>query len=220
MTIPYQAIEYHRLHPLIKDREVDAAVREAISIGLNGLCIPPYWVKKASRDILPAGIGLVTAIGYPYGYQRTEAKLAEMELAFTDGAQEIELTINLSALKSQCWNWIKVEIARFAKSVHDKEKILTVVMDTELLSQDELTRLCKEAADAGADNLKTTTSYQPAPLHVQKISHIRELLHHSVGLKACFAAGSIQHVQEALDAGADKICVPELTFLSQMSTKT
>jgi deoxyribose-phosphate aldolase len=105
----YPALQYNALQPAVTDLEVEAAVRQAIDLPLGALCVPPYWVKKASRDAIPAGVSLGTVIGFPFGYQRTEAKVAEMELAFADGAQEVELVINLSALKSQRWNWIKAE---------------------------------------------------------------------------------------------------------------
>lgn len=220
MNIPREALEYHCLDPLITDAAVESAVGEAISLRVAGVCIPPYWVKKASRDTLPTGIQLITVIGFPYGYQRTEAKLAEMELAFADGAQEVELTINLSALKSQRWNWIKAEMARFSKGAHDKEKILTVLIDAKRLTREEMLKLGKDAADAGVDFIKITAVSKAKDAWMEIIRPIREALHPSVGLKYFVPLENADSINGLLDAGAEKICVPDLTFFTQLPAKS
>jgi deoxyribose-phosphate aldolase len=214
-TSRYPALQYNVLHPAVKDLEVEAAVQQAIDLQLGGLCVPPYWVKKASRDAVPAGISLGTAIGFPFGYQRTEAKVAEMELAFADGAQEVELVINLSALKSQRWNWIKAEIARFAKLVHEREKPLTVLTDAGLLSDGELTRLCKDAADAGADYFKTATGVLTVDTADPVLAFIRQALHPSVGLKVYRSAPSAAEVAALLREGAEQVCATDLSHLGE-----
>ena len=209
----YPALQYTVLHPAAKDLEVEAAVRQAIDLQLGGLCVPPYWVKKASRDAVPAGISLSTVIGFPFGYQRTEAKVAEMELAFADGAQEVELVVNLSALKSDRWNWIKAEIARFAKLVHEREKLLTVLTDADLLSEAELTRLCKDATDAGTDYFKTSTGVltesTAAPVRVAA----RQALHPSVGVKVFSKCPTAAEVAALRREGAEQVCVADLSRL-------
>ncbi len=211
----YPALQYNVLHPVVKDLEVEAAVRQAIDFELGGLCVPPYWVKKASRDAVPAGISLSTAIGFPFGYQRTEAKVAELELAFADGAQEVELVINLSALKSQRWNWIKAEIARFAKLVHEREKLLTVLTDASLLSEAELTRLCKDATDAGTDYFKTATGVLSEKTDASMIAAIRQALHPSVGLKAYYSLPTAAEVAALLREGAEQVCAADLSRLGE-----
>src|SRR3712207_5271423 len=118
MLTTYDAIEYSLLNPLVIDNEIDAGAQIAAKLKLGGLCVPPYWVKKASREVANTNVQLSTIVGYPLGYQRMEAKIVEMELAFADGVTAIELVINMSALKSKRMNWIKAEIARFSNMVH------------------------------------------------------------------------------------------------------
>ncbi len=214
-TSLYASLQYAVLHPAVKDLEVEAAVRLAIDHGLGGLCVPPYWVKKASRDAVPAGILLGTAIGFPFGYQRTEAKVAEMELAFADGAQEVELVVNLSALKSQRWNWIKAEIARFAQLVHEREKLLTVLTDAGLLTEAELVRLCKDAADAGTDYFKTATGVLTEGTDAVTLATLRQALHPSVGLKMYHAAPTAAEAAAWLRQGAELVCVAGLSRLGE-----
>jgi deoxyribose-phosphate aldolase len=212
MTAIHSHIEYHLLHPEVKDLAVEAAVREAIAHQLSGICVPPYWIKKASRDTNPAGIVLAAVVGFPFGYQRTEAKVSEAELAFADGAQEIILTINMSALKSERWNWIKAEIARFAKLVHDQEKPLTVLTDVDRLTSQEVVRLCKDAVDAGTDFFQTATgalAANEAPGH--SVAFLRETLHPSVGLKVFRNQLTPAGAAGLLKEGADKICTSQLS---------
>ncbi len=212
MSAIHSFVEYHLLHPEVRDMQVEAAVREVIAHQLSAICVPPYWVKKASRDTNPAGIALAAVVGFPFGYQRTEAKVSEAELAFADGAQEIILTINLSALKSERWNWIKAEIARFAKLVHDQEKPLTVLTDADRLTPQEVVRLCKDAVDAGTDFFQTATgalAANEAPVH--SVAFLRETLHPSAGLKVFRNHLTPAGAAELLKEGADKICTPHLS---------
>ena len=212
MTAIFSHVEYYVMQPEVKDLEVEKAVSDAIRLGLPAICVPPYWVKKASRDTHPAGITLSTAVGFPFGYQRTEAKVSEAELAFADGAQEIVLTINLSALKSERWNWIKAEIARFAKLVHEREKLLTVLTHMDRLTSQEAIQLCKNAADAGADYLQTTTGQlHGAGDAVHSVSFIRQALPPAVGLKVYQSRLIADEAEALLKEGADKICTPDLS---------
>lgn len=211
----YAAVEYNVLQPAVKDLEIEAAVQQAIRLKLGGICVPPYWVKKAGRDTFPAGVSLSTPIGFPFGYQRTEAKVTEMELAFADGAQEVELVVNLSALKSQRWNWIKAEIARFSKLVHEREKLLTVLTDAELLSEAELARLCKDAADAGADYFKTATGVLSGDSSGRLLASIRQALHPSVGLKVYYNRPTAAEAEALLRNGADRVCLTDLSKLHE-----
>lgn len=214
MPAIHASLEYHVLRPDVTDLQVEEAVGQVIAHRLSGICVPPYWVKKASRDTHPAGIPLATAIGFPFGYQRTEAKISEAELAFTDGAQEIALTINLSALRSERWNWIKAEIARFAKLVHEREKLLTVLTDVDGLTTQEVVRLCKDAADAGTDYLQTATGYlTTAASGVHPVPFLREALHQSVGLKVYRNRLTYAEAEALLQEGADKICTPDLSAI-------
>jgi deoxyribose-phosphate aldolase len=206
-------LEYNLLTPVVKDLEVEAAVQAAIQHGISALCIPPYWVKKASRDTVQTSVELITVIGFPFGYQRTEAKVAEMELAFSDGVNAVELVINMSALQSQRMNWIKAEIARFSKLVHEREGYLTVLTDMGMLTEAEIERICKDSADAGADYLKTATGFTTALPDANQIKYIRKILHPSVGLKAWTDQASLENVQSLVDAGADKVCSPAVLHL-------
>jgi deoxyribose-phosphate aldolase len=213
MEAIFSHIEYTLLDALVIDNQIDIAAQQAAKLKLGGLCVPPYWVKKASREIANTGVQLTTVIGYPLGYQRTEAKLAEMELAFADGAKAIELIINLSAFKSNRINWVKAEIARFSNQVHAREAILTVMTDGMHLKDDELETFCKISVDSGADYISTSPAFSTVDFTPHYISHLRKILPSSVGIKTWTNAKDSSQIQKFLDAGADRISVPSIQFL-------
>ncbi|MDO1445015.1 deoxyribose-phosphate aldolase [Rhodocytophaga aerolata] len=211
----YPHIEYTVLDPFVTDNQIDAASALAVELQVGGLCIPPYWVKKASREVAHTDVALLTIIGFPYGYQRTETKLAEMELAFADGATAIEVAINMSALKSQRINWIKAEVARFAHLVHAREAMLTMVADTDSLTNLELELFCKTCADAGADYIKIMSGYVPKAYSIEKLELALKYIPASVGVKVYTQMCTFQEVNNLLHIGIEKVSVPSLDFLKQ-----
>ncbi|QHT68398.1 2-deoxyribose-5-phosphate aldolase [Rhodocytophaga rosea] len=212
---PY--IEYTLLNPLVTDTQIDAAAQLAVQLQLGALCVPPYWVKKASRETAGTSVQLTTVIGYPFGFQRTEAKIAEMELAFADGAQSIELMINLSAWKSNRMNWVKAEIARFAHLVHAREATFTVMTDGFRIGQaHEEEVFCKLCADAGADYVCLYPAFVSVSVPYSAIIHLRNLLPESVGIKTWVEEDELTYVK-FIDAGTDLLCVPSVAFLEKTS---
>lgn len=152
----------------------DAALRHVQSAQWAALCVPPFWVKKYRRELgLHSAIRLVTVIGYPYGFQRTEAKITEIEHALLDGADECELVFNASALYSSTASWLKIEFAKAALLLHQAGKSLTVVIEPAWINTPEqLQQVCKYAADAGADFVKDGTGlYPPQPSITPLVRH-------------------------------------------------
>jgi deoxyribose-phosphate aldolase len=196
----------------VTDNQIDAAALLAVQLRLGALCVPPYWVKKASRETAGTHVQLTTVIGYPLGYQRTEAKIAEMELAFADGADAVELVINLSAWKSKRFNWIKAEIARFAHLVHAREAVFTVTIDGfHLEGKEEF--FCKLCADAGADYVCLYPEFSSLSIAPSSIVVLRRLLPESVGIKTWVDEDRFSQIAEFTEAGADLVCVPSIQFL-------
>ena len=150
---PY--IERTLLHPNVTIAEQDNALDEVNQLGLAGLVVAPFWVKKHRRDLGQTHpVTLTAAIGYPFGYQRTEVKQHELELALNDGATAVEVVLNTSALFSPNSVWLKIELAKLVSVAHAREVPLTVVLESAFLDEAQLLKLIKTATDAGADGLK------------------------------------------------------------------
>ena len=130
-------IEHTNLSPLLTISDIDRLVSEASQYKFFGVCVPPFWVKRAKREIGIETISLVTVAGFPLGYNMTETKLEEIKLAIRDGAHEIDVVMNISAFKANM-PWVKIEIAKCASLVHASSCILKVIIETAYLSKKEI----------------------------------------------------------------------------------
>ncbi len=197
-------IEHTNLKPTITFHQVDQLVAEALEHKFFGVCVPPFWVKRAKREIDSNDIALVTVVGFPLGYNITETKLDEAKRAIDNGADEIDWVWNISSFKSD-FPWTKIELAKASKFIHDQDKILKVIVETSYLSEDELAVACKMCSDSGADYVKTSTGFSDAGASVENILQIRKLLSIAVGIKASGGIKTSQQVINLLLAGADRI---------------
>ena len=197
-------IEHTNLKPTLTDKDIDTLVAEAKAHGFVGVCVPPFWVKKAAREIADAPIQLVTVIGFPLGYQMTEAKITEVEKALEDGANELDVVMNISAFKAGI-PWPKIELAKCAKRIHDEGAMMKVILETAYLSEEEIIQATKMAVDAGTDFVKTSTGFAPDGAKVGHIKLMRENAPSNVGVKASGGIRTLADAQAMIDAGADRI---------------
>jgi len=197
-------IEHTNLKPTITGKDVDQLIKEAKEYEFVGVCVPPFWVKRASREIDEADIQLVTVAGFPLGYNMTETKVEEIKLAIRDGADEIDLVMNVSAVKDGM-PWPKIEFAKCSKLVHDHYKIIKVIIETALLTEEEIIKVCRLCADAGVDYVKTSTGFASAGAQVEHIKLMRETLPSNVGIKASGGIKTYEQAKAMLDAGADRL---------------
>ena len=207
---PY--IERTLLHPGVTINEQYDALDEVTQLGMAGLTVAPFWVKKFRRelgDVHPAVLS--TVIGYPFGYQRTEAKQTEIDWALKDGATEIEVVLNTSALFSPSSVWLKIELAKLVAMVHAPEKFFTVILETSLLDPEQVVKMIKLAADAGADFIKNATGFSPNPIgqaynHAQALQ-FRQLVPRSVGVKLVANGATEAQMDELVAARVERLSI-------------
>ncbi|QSE98559.1 deoxyribose-phosphate aldolase [Fulvivirga lutea] len=197
-------IEHTNLKPTITGKDVDTLIKEAKEFGFVGACVPPFWVKRASREIGDADVQLVTVIGFPLGYNMTETKVEEMKLAMRDGADELDLVMNVSAIKDGM-PWPKIEFAKCSKLAHEEGKILKVIIETAYLNDDEIKIACKLCADAGVDYVKTSTGFAGEGAKEDHVKLMRSVLPSSVGIKASGGIKTLDQTLALIKAGADRI---------------
>ncbi len=199
--------EYHRLHALITGNEVEAIIAHALEQQCKGICISPFWVKKARRDIGASPLDLATVIGYPLGYQRSEAKAAEVELALKDGANDLEITLNISAIRHNQPFWAQIELVRFGKVIHNEECYMTVTIDMEQLTEEECIKACKLSVAAGCDYIKNATRPDlPFEEALKQVALLKAYTPDTVGIKAFGAITTIEQAEALQKAGAEIIC--------------
>ncbi|MCS6967449.1 MAG: deoxyribose-phosphate aldolase [Cytophagales bacterium] len=200
-----QHIEYTLLRPTATSEDFEVLVQQAIDYKFLGVCVPPYWVKKVRRDLDLHHVKVITVVGFPLGYNRSETKLRETEIALSDGAHEIDLAMNLSAFKTGVISWVKGEIAQIAKLCHENYALLKVILETSYLSDEEIIRACRIAQDAGADFVKTSTGFSNIGATEHAVRLMRQTVGEAMGVKA---SGGIRTKGQALAliaAGADRI---------------
>lgn len=197
-------IEHTNLSPTLTIADIDRLVDEARQFGFLGVCVPPFWIKRAQREIGKAEIVLVGVAGFPLGYNMTETKLDEIRRAIDNGADEIDVVMNVTAFKTGL-PWAKIEVAKCSKLVHDHQKLLKVIIETAYLSNVEIVDACRMCADAGADFVKTSTGYASAGADVDIVKLMRDALPDAVGIKASGGIKTGEQIRAFIDAGATRI---------------
>lgn len=197
-------IEHTNLSPTVTIKDIDQLVSEAKQFQFLGVCVPPFWVKRAKREIGTDKILLVTVAGFPLGYSMTETKLDEIKRAIDNGADEVDVVWNVSSFKTNL-PWTKIEIAKCGKLAHDHQKMLKVIIETAYLSDDEIVEACRICADAGADFVKTSTGFAPTGAKEEHIELMKATLPSSVGIKASGGIKTYDQVVTMIEAGASRI---------------
>ena len=211
---PAQYLEQTNLKPTLDGNDIEKLIEQTLKYKFMGVCVPPFWVKKVKRDLLKTDTKVVTVIGFPLGYNRTETKVTEAEVALKDGADELDLVISLTGFKTNPF-WAKVEIVRLAELAHQAEKMLKVIIETAYLSQKEIIETALICEEAGADFVKTATGYASAGFSsttdfyagakLEDIKLIRSTVSEMVGIKASGGIKTYQQVQDFVKAGAERI---------------
>ncbi len=197
-------IEHTNLSPTLTDQSIDQLVAEAREHSFLGVCVPPFWVKRAQREISGSTILLITVAGFPLGYSMTETKLDEIKRAIDNGADEIDVVLNISAFKTGI-PWTKIEIAKCSKLTHDNQKILKVIIETAFLSDPEIVNACKLCSDSGVDFVKTSTGFASSGAKAEHIKLMRQCLPSDVGIKASGGIKTREQAIQLIEAGADRI---------------
>jgi deoxyribose-phosphate aldolase len=192
------------LNPTLTINDIDRLVAESKQHNFLGICVPPFWVERAKREIGNENIVLVTVVGFPLGYNMTETKLDEMKRAIDNGADELDVVWNVSSFKTGI-PWTKIEIAKCSKLGHDHQKIVKVIIETAYLSSEEIVTATKICCDAGVDFVKTSTGFAPAGATVEHIRLIKSCIVPGVGIKASGGIKTKVQAIEMIEAGATRI---------------
>ncbi len=221
MLIPITSyIEHTNLSPTLTIKDIDQLVEEAKRFDFFGICVPPFWVKRARREIGTAAIKLVTVAGFPLGYNMTETKLDEIKRGIENGADEIDVVWNITSFKTGI-PWTKIEIAKCSKLTHDYQKLLKVIIETAYLTDQEIVEACKLCADAGVDFVKTSTGFAPSGAKPECIRLMRNSLPKQVGIKASGGIKTYEQIVELIDAGADRIGTSSaIKIMESLNNKT
>ncbi len=185
--------------------DVEKACKEALEYGFAAVCVPPLYVKKAKEFLEDPEIKMSTVIGFPFGYCAIEAKVAEMVLAIVDGADELDMVVNVSAIKNGDWTFIANEINTVMPIVRNKNKVIKVIIESGILSEDEIIKCCDIYGAAGVDYVKTSTGFAEKGASIHDVQLIRAHLADSIKIKASGGIRSYSFAKELINAGANRL---------------
>ncbi len=195
--------------------EIMQLCQEAISNSFFAVCVPPYWVREVKAKLHGTNVKIATVVGFPMGYSHTPAKIEECKRAIDEGANEIDMVVNIIALKENDMNYLKNELTSATAMVHLRGAKLKVILETSLLTDDEIIRACKLCSDMGADFVKTSTGINGGAT-IEAVKLMRANLPKSVKIKASGGIDSKEKALELIKAGADRIgCSKSLKIISE-----
>ncbi len=200
-----QYIDHTVLKPTTTLAEIEKLCNEAIQYQFAAVCVPPLFVKKAKELVNDTSVKVATVIGFPFGYSAIEAKVAEIVLAIVDGADELDMVINISAIKNNDWQFLANEINTVLSIIRNRNRIIKVIIESGILTDDEIIKCCDIYGAAGVDYVKTSTGYAERGASVHAVQLIRRHLNDSVKIKASGGIRSYQFAKELIDAGADRL---------------
>ena len=183
--------------------DIKTLCEEAIKFDFMSVCINPCFVKYAHDVLLDSEVKVCTVIGFPLGANTTKTKIYETKQALKDGADEIDMVINVSALKDKKYDYVKNEISKIKKVC--KNKILKVILETCLLTDEEIVKACELSLEAKADFVKTSTGFSKGGATVEAVALMRKTVGDKCGVKASGGVKTIEDMQKMIDAGASRI---------------
>lgn len=199
-------IDYSLLKADVSFKDVARAAEEARTNGYAALCIPPYHVHKGKRQLLKEGDPVIcTVIGFPMGYSKTSSKVEEIKRAIDDGADELDVVINIAAVKDRDWEYVENDINSMVRASHMKSKVVKVILETGLLTGKEIQKVCEIINKHEANFAKTSTGFAEKGADPTTVKLLRRLLNESVKIKASGGIRTIKQVEELLEAGVDRI---------------
>lgn len=201
-------------HTLLKQTATWEQIRMLCEEGMEykaaSVCIPPCYVKKA-RDYVQERLKICTVIGFPNGNMTTAAKVFEAEDAVKNGADEIDMVINLGMVKEQNYEGVLAEIQEIKKACHGK--LLKVIIETCLLTEEEKIKLCQVVTRAGADYIKTSTGFSTGGATFADVELMRNHVGKDIKVKAAGGIASVEDAEKFIALGADRLGTSRLISL-------
>jgi deoxyribose-phosphate aldolase len=198
-------IDHTILKPEATRNDVIKICREAREYRFASVCVNPYWVPLVKAELSGSPVKVCTVVGFPLGATSTEAKVAETAAALRAGAQEIDMVINVGALRSGDTDAVKSDIQAVVRVAHEASAIVKVILETALLDDTQKTVASKICKSAGADFVKTSTGFSTAGATAHDIALMRAAVGPNIGVKASGGIRTLQDVQAMTAAGATRI---------------
>ena len=198
-------IDHTLLKPDATRDEILKVCEEGVRFGFASVCINPIWVRDAACALRGSGVKVCTVIGFPLGANEPDTKAYEARRAIFDGASELDMVINIGALKSSDHDLVSRDIRGVVEVAHEVGYICKVIIETALLADDEKVGACLIAKEAGADFVKTSTGFSKGGATAADVALMRRAVGGQMGVKASGGVRDLKQAQEMIHAGATRI---------------
>ena len=198
-------IDHTLLKPEASESDIKKLCSEAAEFGFASVCVNPGWVKRAAEFLKGTGVPVCTVIGFPLGATLPDVKAYEARRAIFNGAEEVDMVINIGALKSGDDCLVEDDIRAVVEAAHENHILCKVIIETALLTDDEKVRACLAAKNAGADFVKTSTGFAKGGATADDISLMRRTVGSALGVKASGGVKGIEDARAMFEAGATRI---------------
>jgi deoxyribose-phosphate aldolase len=198
-------IDHTMLKPEATAAEIDQLCREAEQFHFASVCINPTWVKRAAENLRGTAVPVCTVIGFPLGATTPEIKAMEARRALRDGAREVDMVLNIGALKSGDYDLVRNDIEKVVDAAHDGGALCKVILETALLTDEEKVIASSLAKGAKADFVKTSTGFGPGGATVYDVALMRETVGPHMGVKASGGVRTADDAEDMIAAGATRI---------------
>lgn len=198
-------IDHTLLKPEASESDIKTLCAEAVQYGFASVCVNPSWVKKASEFLRGSNVPVCTVIGFPLGATIADVKAYETRRAIFDGAREVDMVINVGALKSGDDCTVEDDIRAVVEAAHENNILCKVIIETALLTDEEKVRACLASKNAGADFVKTSTGFAKGGATVADIALMRRVVGRDLGVKASGGVKGIEDAKAMVEAGATRI---------------
>jgi len=198
-------IDHTILKPEAMRSDVKTICAEALKYGFASVCVNSFWTPFVASELRGSAVKVCIVAGFPLGAASTLAKIAETRAALADGAQEIDMVINVGALRGGATGIVEADIRAAADAAHGQGAILKVIIETALLSDEEKILACRTAVAAGADFVKTSTGFSRSGATTDDVALMRRTVGPSIGVKASGGIRTLADLQAMVAAGANRI---------------
>ena len=198
-------IDHTLLKPEATREEIEKLCKEAATFKFASVCVNPTWVKECAWLLHGSEARVCTVVGFPLGATLPDVKAYETRRAIFDGATEIDMVINIGALKSGDDGLVRRDICGVVDAAHEGCAIVKVIIETALLTDEEKVRACKLAKEAGADFVKTSTGFSKGGATVADIELMRRTVGSEIGVKAAGGVKDLESARQMIAAGATRI---------------
>lgn len=198
-------IDHTILKATTTEQDVVVLCNEAIKYGFAAVCIPPVYIEYAKKLLVGTDVQIATVIGFPLGYNSIPAKLTEIDDAIQHGAQEIDIVHNIAAIKNNHWEYAVAEVRACTELVHSKGGIIKIIIESGVLTDDEIIACCKAYALLGIDFIKTSTGFAETGATIHAVELIRKNTPNTIGIKASGGIKTVVFAKELLAAGATRL---------------